>query len=513
MSDALLHGKSGVKRLVGLEVVEDQVELFIQDDNGNVNSIFKPHRFWVLTNEKPAKNSARLKGDLHFKWGTQFKYRKEFEKSRTIFKNRDIDTYSVWNPEEACMIKDGYTFYRDMQPKELSIVSWDIETSGLDPYAPDAKIFLITTTHRRSCGFQYNTIFRIDEYRDEGQMIDDFCEFIRDANPSLIIGHNIISYDFPYLQARAEAWGMPLSMGRNQSNVEFNDYESKFRLDGTRDLLYKNVKIYGREVVDTYFLSVSFDVSKSIETYALKPLIKQLGFEKPGRQYYDAGLIKDNWDNLEEREKICQYAIEDAEDPIKLWDYMGPLYFHLCPNIPKPLSEILLSASGSKINGMMVRAYLQDGHSIPKADTMEKYEGAISFAVPGIYSNCFKIDLAALYPSIMIEYEVFDPDKDPNGYLLELVKIFRAKRLEYKRLANETGETIWKEMDTTAKSVLNSFYGFCGASGLNFNSLRCASFITEQGRNILEFTIKWASGEDLEKFVQKDEEEDDSESA
>jgi DNA polymerase elongation subunit (family B) len=328
------------------------------------------------------------------------------------------------------------------------------------------------------------------------------------VNPSLIIGHNIISYDFLYLAARAKTLGVTLNMGRNGSEVEFNSYKSKFRLEGTRNLEYNNIKIYGREIVDTYFLAVSFDVSKSMESYGLKPLIKQLGFEKEGRQYYDAGSIRDNYKNPVEWAKICQYAIEDAEDAVKLWDYMGPLYFHLCPNVPKPLSEILLGASGSKINSMMVRAYLQDGHSIPKADKMEKFEGALSFAVPGIYTNCFKIDLAALYPSIMIQYEVYDHEKDPKGYLLELVKIFRSKRLEYKRLAATTGERIWIEMDTTAKSVLNSFYGFCGASGLNFNSLECAAFITEKGRDILEYTIKWASGENLDKFIEKEEEEE-----
>ena len=269
------------------------------------------------------------------------------------------------------------------------------------------------------------------------------------------------------------------------------------------------MKIYGREIVDTFFLANSYDVSKSIESYALKPMIKQLGLEKEGRQYYDAGDIRKNYKNLVEWEKIKQYAIDDAEDPVKLWDLMGPLYFNMAQMFPKPFTEILLSASGSKINGMMCRAYLQDKHSLPKADEIQKYTGALSFAVPGIYANCFKIDLAALYPSIMIEYEVYDQDKDPNGYLLQLVKIFRAKRLEYKKLALETGDDYWKEMDTTAKSILNSFYGFMGTAGLNFNSFSCAEFITEKGREILEFTIKWASNKPLTDFVKEDKLEEE----
>jgi DNA polymerase elongation subunit (family B) len=109
----------------------------------------------------------------------------------------------------------------------------------------------------------------------------------------------------------------------------------------------------------------------------------------------------------------------------------------------------------------------------------------------------------------MIEYEVFDDTKDPNGYLLQFVKIFRAKRLEYKKLAADTGEDYWREMDTTAKSILNSFYGFCGTGGLNFNSFSCADFITAKGREILEFTIKWASSKPLSDFVSDDKEEID----
>ena len=511
-NEALLYGKSGIKRLVGIECGDEQTELFIQDESGNVTSEFRDSQYWILSSKQIDKNSKRLDGDLHYKWAKRFHDRKQFEINRSMYRNAGHDVYSVWNAEEATMIKNGYTMFRDMQPKDLSLLSFDLETTGLDGNAEDAKILLISVTYRDYTGYTHNQLFKYDEYNSEKEFIEDFCTYVRTFDPSLILGHNIISYDFPYLEARAKATGATLNLGRNNSEVEFNSYKSKFRLDGTRNLEYNNIKIYGREIVDTYFLAVSFDVSKSMESYGLKPLIKQLGFEKEGRQYYDAGSIRDNYKKPEEWTKICQYAIEDAEDSIKLWDYMGPLYFHLCPNIPKPLSEILLSASGSKINALMVRAYLQDGHSIPKADVMKKFEGALSFAIPGIYQNCFKIDLAALYPSIMIQYEVYDHEKDPRGYLLELVKIFRAKRLEYKRLAATTGERIWIEMDTTAKSVLNSFYGFCGATGLNFNSFECASFITEKGRDILEYTIKWASGEDLDKFIEKEEEELDAES-
>jgi DNA polymerase elongation subunit (family B) len=500
--DKLLYGKSEIKNVVGLEVNDGHTEIFQQNTDGSVSNLFIDNKFWILSDSNINGKFAKLNGELHYKYGTQFSDRESWSKARSIWKVTN-DIFTIWNAEEATMVKDGICFYQDLKQKDVSLLSFDLETTGLDGNADDAKVLLISTTYRDNKE-QINKLFSYDDYENEKELIKAFCKYVQEKNPSLLIGHNIIGYDFPYLQARADHNNTKLILGRDKSEIKFASYDSNFRLDGTRDLTYKAISIYGREIVDCFLLAVSFDVSKSLESYGLKPMIKQLGFEKKGRQHYDASQIRKNYKIKEEWEKIKNYAIDDAEDCVKLWDYMGPLYFNMAPMMPKPFTEILLSASGSKINGMMIRAYLQDKHSIPKADETKKYEGAISFAVPGIYSNCFKIDLASLYPSIMIEYEVYDDKKDPKGYLLQFVKTFRAKRLEYKKLAADTNDNYWKELDTTAKGILNSFYGFCGTSGLNFNSMDCAEFITAKGREILEFTIKWASGKNLSEFITED---------
>ncbi len=505
MNDKLIYGKSEIQRIVGIECVDGNAELFIQELDGNITSKFVPNKYWILSNEKLDKRAARLEGDLYYKWGYIFDDRKTFQKMRSIWKNQGHDIYSIWNAEEACMAKDGHTMYKGLKHTDLSLLSFDIETTGLDPYASDAKLLLVSMTYRAHNGAISKYLLAYDDYFNDLEFITDINQIVKDLDPSLIIGHNIIPYDLMYLNAIAEKAGTKLHWGRDGSAVEFENIDSKLRLDGTRELLYKRAKIYGREIVDTFFLAINFDVSKSMESYGLKPLIKQLGFEKEGRMFYDASQIRYKYKDPNEWEQIKQYCVDDSDDPIKLFDMMFPLYFNMAPMIPKPMTEILLTASGSKINALLVRAYLQDKHSIPKADPPQKYSGALSFAVPGIYSNCFKIDLAALYPSIMLQFEVYDQDKDPKAYLLQLVKIFRTKRLEYKRLAQETGDKLYQEMDVTAKSILNSFYGALGANGLQFNSFECADFITSKGREILEYTIKWASGKELAEFMPEEE--------
>lgn len=512
--DKLVNGKNQLERIVSIEVQDSSAEIFQQDENGNISSVFVPNRFWLLLDRSASPRSKKLSGNLHYKYGEQFSERDEFLKWRNIYKRDGRDFFSIYTAKESLMIKDGYTYFKGLEPKQVSVLSFDIETTGLDPSAKDAFVVLISTTYRHPNGEITKKLFSYDEYECQAAMIDDFCSHVREVNPSILLGHNIIQFDLNYLNVTAKRNNTALLLGRNGSEISYNSYESKFRVDGNRDLEFNNCTVYGREVIDTYFIAQKFDVGRTFTSYGLKSLIKELGKENPNRTFYDASQIRFHYKDPVELAKMKAYCVDDSDDSLIIWDIMGSVFFHLAPIIPKSFQDITLTASGSQINVLLIRSYLQDGHSIPKADFVEKFEGAISFAVPGIYQNCLKIDLAALYPSIMVEYEVYDENKDPKGHLLQLVKTFREKRMYYKKLAKDTGEQIYSDMDSCYKGIVNSFYGFCGAKGLHFNSLSCAEFITKTGRDILLYTIKWASGmndEAIENMIRKDKDEEEDE--
>jgi len=148
----------------------------------------------------------------------------------------------------------------------------------------------------------------------------------------------------------------------------------------------------------------------------------------------------------------------------------------------------------------MVRAYLQDSLSIPAACEKQEFEGAISIGNPGLYKNVFKVDVASLYPSIMLQYNITDNHKDPDNRFIEAVKFFTEQRLEDKLLAAETGERIYSDLSNGRKIMINSFYGFMGAPGLNFNYPDGAAEVTRHGRDILIKAIEWATGSDYENY-------------
>jgi len=148
----------------------------------------------------------------------------------------------------------------------------------------------------------------------------------------------------------------------------------------------------------------------------------------------------------------------------------------------------------------MVRGYLQQGHSIAKADEVEGFEGAISFGVPGLYKEVYKLDVAALYPSIIRQYKIYNKSKDPQQYFLKMVEYFTKERLKNKKLAKETNNQYYKDLEQSQKILINSKYGTLGAPGLNYNSPKHAAIVTKYGREILAKGVLFATGRDISEW-------------
>ena len=487
----LIHGKDRTERVVGVEVEDDRAILFIEQPDGRINQEIRKNRFWILY-ERFINGSFKLEGALHYKHGKQFHSQEEWSNAIQHGRRTKADFYTIFDPKEALQVKDGITYYKGMKHTEPSILSFDIESTGLFHNA-DSKVLLISNTFRKN-GQLTRKLFAYDDYASQGDMLVHWCNWVREMDPSIICGHNIYTFDLPYLNYIAQQNfpdAIELNLGRDGSPIVIKPKASKFRVDGSRDLEYHKVRVYGREVIDTMFLAIRHDiVAKKYDSYGLKSIIKAEGLEKSDREFYDASQIRVNYNNPVEWQKIKTYCEHDADDSLALFDLCAPATFYLTQSIPKTFQSMVESASGSQINAMMVRSYIQEKHSIPKASMPHPFEGAISFGNPGIYRNVHKIDVASLYPSIILECKVYDEDKDPKGNFLKIMEKFTEERLKNKKLAKES--KYHDDLQNAQKIVINSGYGFMGAPGLNFNSPSAAEFITKTGREILERSIQWA---------------------
>lgn len=510
MNNPLIHGIDNTERIVSIEVNDSHAELFIEKTTGEIVSEFRDNKFWILTPNHYDRHSLRLDGNLHYRYATLFKTKEEFYEATGYLRNKDH--YTIWNSKESFMIKEGVTYFKGMMANEPSILSFDIETTTLNPKDPVAKVLIIANTFRKQ-GKLVRKLFAYNEFNSQGEMLEAWCDWVREINPSIFLGYNICSFDLVYLQTAADRAGVKLNLGRNNSPLWFNKKESKFRKDGSQFYSYFKPNIYGREIVDGFFLALRYDIGRKYETYKLKQLIKQEGLEVEGRVFYDGEKIRHNYHIKEEFEKIKAYASFDGDDALALYDLMAPSVFYFTQSIPKPYQLMIESAAGSQLNAMIVRSYLQEKHSIPKADESIRFEGAISHGIPGVHKNVLSFDVASLYPSIMLEYKIYPEHKDPKNHTLQILEYFTKERLKNKKLAKDTGNKYYDDLQNSQKIGINSMYGFMGATGLNFNFPEGAAEVTRRGREVLMKAINWATGLDYEDWKKEkgiEEETEDS---
>jgi DNA polymerase elongation subunit (family B) len=370
----------------------------------------------------------------------------------------------------------------------------------------------------------------------------------------MMTGHSINGFDLYYLHHRIKITsktqvgfddtklkikGLPI--GRDDSDMTISPKTSQFRKDGSQAYDYHKCNIFGREIIDGFFVSIRYDIGRNFPSYGLKPIIQHLGLEKEGRIKWD--FEKDDpakiWDNLvpdsgvsctvrgfnECNCEICtprkkwaeykEYCIDDADDSLKVFDIMIPNQFFLAKNLPMTIQNITETATGRQINMFLIRGYLQEKHSIPKPELKRSYKGAISIGIPGVYENVFGLDFAALYPNIMRQWKVKPKGKDPLNLFGQSVEYFAVERNKNKKIANDlkkkkdkTPEEFklmgyYDNLQNSQKTVANSFYGFLGTQGLHFNCFDSADFITAKGRELFEQVLVWATGEGEEFWREK----------
>ena len=489
-SDDLIFGKDKTEGVVSVEIINNKVRMYLLDGS----YAEKDNYYWMLASKPLDRKFKPLAGDLHYKYIRLFRNRKEFKKYSGKYYTKDI--YTVWNEAEAAMIFYGITQFKGLKVEDVPILSWDIEGAGLTRN-DDSEVFMISNTFRGSNGKIERKTFRLDHYTSSKEMMEDWSVWVCAKDPTIMNGHNVYGYDLDYMNHVIGLQGGELLLGRDGSALEQKTKMSRYRVDGSQTWEYKKAKIHGRHIIDGMFLAVKHDIGRNYPSWGLKAIAEYEGLVKEDRQFYDASKIAENWADPIEREKIVKYGEDDSDDSLALYDLMIPSFFYMAQSIPKPFQVMMNGATGSWINSILVRSYLQDHKSIPKPSEADTVNGGMSYGIPGVYSNVSKWDAASYYPSTILTFDIYDRQKDPEAHFLKMVKYFTAKRFEQKGLYKETGDKYYNDLQASSKVFINSAYGVLGTNGLNFNSFKNAALITRCCRAGLQKAIYWATGKDI----------------
>jgi len=330
----------------------------------------------------------------------------------------------------------------------------------------------------------------------EKHILNEFVACVRERDPDVIEGHNIFNFDLPYIGRRAKLNGVKMALGRDGSVPRVRS--SRFSA-GERTISYSRYEIFGRHVVDTLFLTQSYDVShRSLSGYGLKEVAVHFGFAAPDRTYLDGSRISEEF--AARPEAIMAYVRDDVIETRELSYLLSQSSFAQARMFPFSYQSVCVRGTAVKIDALMVRAYLAENRAIPLPDEEHEFAGGYTdLFIEGVVKNVHHCDVRSLYPSLMLSGKLA-PRTDNLGVFLRVLELLRNFRVEARKTMQETDNPTERSrfdaMQSTFKILINSFYGYLGFRQARFSDFDVAATVAERGRELLQQMIDWLKKHD-----------------
>ena len=398
-----------------------------------------------------------------------------------------LDDYYQVAPVEQYLMQTGRTYFHDLKFSDLHRLQFDLETTSLSP--EHGRIFMIAI--RDSHGLK--TLLEAPEAKDEAGMIGKLCQIIREHDPDVIENHNLMGFDLPFLESRAETLGLKLELGRKPGPLGLirigDSSETQSRRGGVR------YSLAGRELLDTLDATYRVDfVVRAMPSHGLKDVAKFFGVASEDRVYIEGAKIFETYQ--QDPDRVKRYALQDVAEVDAIAQRLHASAFALTKMAPRRYEKVAYAGTATGIlEPLLVRAYLHSKTALPKTLSSTSNGphagGAVILFATGVAKHVVKADIASLYPSLIRLYKI-GPKCDELGVFVHLVDLLTTLRLKHKAGAKsseigslEQGEH--EAMQAAIKLLINSAYGYLGAGKMAwFADLAAADEITKRGRETLE---------------------------
>lgn len=378
----------------------------------------------------------------------------------------------------------------------LSVLSFDIETD------PKAQRLLAISLY--GCGAQEVLLLTPPGYScpagalacaSEAELLQRFQQRVRELDPDVLTGWNVIDFDLTVLARLAEDHRLSLELGRGPGGVHIQSTRSRWQS--------AKATVPGRVVLDGIQLLRGAFIR--MEEYSL---------DFVARSVLGEGKLMAGHDRAEDilhafkhdRPRLCAYNLTDSR---------------LVAEILTKLRLVELAVERSLLTGMPLDRvaasiaafdflYLSElRHRMVVAPTVASSDelteptqgGYVLSPTPGLYRNILVLDYKSLYPSIMRTFQI-----DPLGYVPRpgpepepstVIRapsgaLFRREPAILPQLLDELfprRERAKQEGDAVKshaiKILMNSCYGVLGTPACRFYNADIANAITSFGRELL----------------------------
>jgi DNA polymerase I len=398
--------------------------------------------------------------------------------------------YLVFNdPVQQHLMLTGTTFFVGLGFDDLRRLQIDIQiriSPGFEfPSAARDGDRLAAIALTDSTGFA--TVLSAAEM-DEKAMLRETVRIIAERDPDVIEGHNLMRFVLEYLEARARRHGVGLRIGRDRSAAKGRSARLQI---AERTIAYRRYEVFGRSLVDTWLLAQHYDIARrELAGFGLEELESHFGLAAPGRVHIDPSQVSDYL--ARDPAALAGAALENAHLTGTLAAMLGQSYFIQAQIFPYSFQNVIVRGNATKIDSLLVRAYLDARHSIPLPNAPEPVIGGFTEVRRlGVARDVLHCDVTSLYPSLMLQFG-HAPAADRLGVFLKMLADLTSLRVQAKALSRELeppARTHVEALQQTFKILINSFYGYLGFSMGHFNDFRAANEVTRRGRELIQQAV------------------------
>lgn len=506
-SDGVLFGADPTPAIVAAELAGRFIRLFTRTDRGVLFHDDPFHPFILLASAdlldgfEQVDTLSPLSGPGELRFKASFRDWRDCIAARDFLSRKSGRTPSaldapylfINDPVHQHLLSTGKTLFKGLEFPSLRRLALDIETycrEGFEFSNPNREEDrIISVALADSDGFEE---VLCGPGMSEEAMLERVGELIRERDPDVIEGHNIFKFDLEYIRVRAARHGVKLRWGRDGSEPRVRS--SRFTV-AERIIDYPRWDVYGRHIVDTYFLVQLYDVSmRELESHGLKAVAKHFGLAGPDRTYLDGDAISAAY--REDPESLRRYNLDDVRETLALSRLLSQSYFLQTRMFPYSYQNCIIRGNATRINSLFLREYLRRGASVPRSrGGAGGFEGGYTdVLVHGVVGPVVHCDVASLYPSLILTFGVA-PAGDSQGLFLPLLARLREFRLAAKKRAREEADPALRDrfnaLQQTFKVLINSFYGYLGSPLHNFSDPAAAAEVARLGRETILSMLGW----------------------
>ncbi|MBD3164488.1 DNA polymerase II [Candidatus Woesearchaeota archaeon] len=342
-----------------------------------------------------------------------------------------------------------------------------------------------------------------ENFPDEKSLLENFKSLIHQLDPDVIIGWNLIDFDFSILKDKFRQYKIPFNLGRTGRECSIRLTESFFT--------DSSANFAGRAVIDgIHLMKVSF---LRLPDYKLNTAAKEImGDEKLITSAERGKEIEELYGK--DPQKLVDYNLKDSILVYNILRKSRTLDLSVKRSLLTGMQLDRVNASIASMDSLYLRELKKRKIAAPSAfvnDSDRRIRGGyVMQSKPGIYEGIIVLDFKSLYPSVMRTFNIDPWSFVPEEKYKSMPKKEQEQLIEAPNGAhfkNQEGilpmilERLWKQRELAKKAndkltnqaikiTMNSMFGVLANPTCRFYSLEMANGITHFGQFLNKLTAK-----------------------